>query len=428
MKNITTLLFCCLCILFVQAKQTKILWLGNSYTYVNDLPTMFHDLALSGGDTVIFDSYTIGGYTLKQQAQDTNAQNKIKARQWDYVVIQAQSQEPSFPASQFNTQTLPYAITLDSLVHVNNPCTQTVFYMTWGKKHGDTGNCSGFPVLCTFDGVTSQLRQGYLTMADTTHAITAPVGMAWSMRWHTDTLINLWQTDDSHPLVPGTYLAACTFYATIFGKSPVGLSFTASLAQSIVDTLQLDAARTVFDSLTTWNVGVYNPHASFTFTVDTSTKTVDVVGIASTNYTTLSYDFGDGSGLSHNATHTYTDSGTYTIKLIAMNNCAISDTAVQTVQIRDTIATADTTVHTGVDETLPAHYTIAPNPTDGVLMIAANISQAIANIQVIDCIGQIVMMHALPIAPKSWTIDVSALSKGIYLVKIGTESHRFLKL
>ncbi len=66
----------------------RVLFLGNSYTYVNNLPQIIHDVALSVGDTLIFDSSTPGGYQLIDHSIDVNSQNKIMAGGWDYVVIQ----------------------------------------------------------------------------------------------------------------------------------------------------------------------------------------------------------------------------------------------------------------------------------------------------------------------------------------------------
>ena len=44
-----------------QSKK-KVLFIGNSYTFVNNLPQMIKDLALTLGDTLIFDQSVFGGY------------------------------------------------------------------------------------------------------------------------------------------------------------------------------------------------------------------------------------------------------------------------------------------------------------------------------------------------------------------------------
>src|SRR4051812_10943292 len=100
LKLRSLLLLACLTALshkiFSQPQTFRVLFIGNSYTYVNNLPQIVADVASSMGDSLIFDSYTIGGYTLEQHFADTNCTNKIKAGGWDYVILQEQSQLPAF--------------------------------------------------------------------------------------------------------------------------------------------------------------------------------------------------------------------------------------------------------------------------------------------------------------------------------------------
>ena len=106
----------------------RVLFLGNSYTYVNDLPQIIHDVALSAGDTLVFDSYTPGGYQLIDHSTDAISQNKIMTGGWDYVVIQGQSQEPITSYNQFSNG----GSALYNLIKQYNPCAVTMPYMTWG--------------------------------------------------------------------------------------------------------------------------------------------------------------------------------------------------------------------------------------------------------------------------------------------------------
>ena len=63
--------------IFVFSQQTKeVLFLGNSYTFYNDLPNMVKQIALSFGDTLHYDQNTPGGATL--QMHSTNTQTLVK--------------------------------------------------------------------------------------------------------------------------------------------------------------------------------------------------------------------------------------------------------------------------------------------------------------------------------------------------------------
>src|SRR5688500_19934407 len=127
----------------------KVLFLGNSYTAFNNLPQLVHDVALSAGDTLVFDSHTPGGYQLIDHSLDATSRNKIMAGGWNYVVIQGQSQEPIIASTQFTNG----GMALYTLIKQYNPCAVTVPYMTWGRKNGDAVLCPDYSALCTYQGL-----------------------------------------------------------------------------------------------------------------------------------------------------------------------------------------------------------------------------------------------------------------------------------
>ena len=86
--------------------QERVLFIGNSYTAANSLPTMVAALASSTNLSIACSQQTLGGATLYQHAQSNATYSKLASQSWDYVVLQAQSQEPSFPFGQFQWQTL----------------------------------------------------------------------------------------------------------------------------------------------------------------------------------------------------------------------------------------------------------------------------------------------------------------------------------
>ena len=65
----------------------------------------------------------------------------------------------------------------------------------------------------------------------------------------------MYTSDNSHPSIYGSYLAACTFYSTIFRKSSVGCNFFPSaISQADALHLQQVASSTVLDSMSVWNI------------------------------------------------------------------------------------------------------------------------------------------------------------------------------
>ena len=241
----------------LNAQQTKkVLFIGNSYTNYNQLPVLVDNLANANGHDIIQDSNTPGGTTFASHSNNSTTLNKIKAQDWDYVVLQAQSQEPSFSPGQVASQTYPYAAILNDSILSNNTCTEPLFYMTWGRKNGDASNCGSYPPICTYDGMQQRLRESYLEMAQDNDASVAPVGVAWKTVRDLYPLIELYNPDESHPSLAGSYLAACVFYASIFRESVLGNTYTAGLDSLTAYRLQDIASYTVLDSLSLWQIGV----------------------------------------------------------------------------------------------------------------------------------------------------------------------------
>jgi hypothetical protein len=149
MKNLKLVLIAaftsCISVSFAQTKN--VLFLGNSYTGVNNLPLLTYNLALSLGDTINYDSNTPGGYTYQGHSTNATSLAKIAQGNWDFVVLQEQSQMPSFPPSQVATEVYPYAQILVDSIKLANACAEPLFYMTWGRKNGDAGN---WPLILLF--------------------------------------------------------------------------------------------------------------------------------------------------------------------------------------------------------------------------------------------------------------------------------------
>ena len=135
-KNVSVLLmFMFINVIGLWAQDpVKVLFIGNSYTSANDLPGTFRQLAAGMGRDVTTSSVNPGGYTFNQHSVYAATLTAIQSAKWDYVILQEQSQLPSFPPSQVTVEVFPYARKLDSLIRLNDSCTETVFYMTWGRK------------------------------------------------------------------------------------------------------------------------------------------------------------------------------------------------------------------------------------------------------------------------------------------------------
>ena len=337
MKIIASILFAFVTLLSWTQDSISVLFIGNSYLSVNNLPQMVQGLTNSLGDNILIDSKMNGGFTFQSHANDATTYDKIHSKPWNFVVLQGQSQEPSFPYDQVNQQSLPYAQQISDSVYASNGCSQVNYYMTWGRQVGDPQ----WDSINTFDKMNTRLRNAYLRIADSTNASVSPVGVAWKYVRDNYPAINLYAGDGSHPSLEGSYLAACTFYSSLFQKSSVGASYTAGLNPQICAILQQVASSVVLDSIPTWKLVHHDSlfNASFVAGVNQ----YDVLFAATTSSPgNLVWDFGDGSpfGFGQNPTHTYV-AGTYTVTLFASGACGM-DTVQQQITV-NTVSLDDIT-------------------------------------------------------------------------------------
>jgi hypothetical protein len=95
--------------------------------------------------------------------------------------------------------------------------------------------------------MTEQLAEQYTLAGNANDALVIPAGLAFARAIAKRPALELYQPDKRHPTLAGTYLAACTAYASIQRASPVGIKYTAGLDAELAAFLQAIAAETVHD-------------------------------------------------------------------------------------------------------------------------------------------------------------------------------------
>ena len=225
---------------------TRVLFIGNSYTSVNDLPDTYADLAWAGGHRVQTEALDEGGWTLAQHLAASETAPTIDSERWDDVVLQEQSQLPSLAVDRTGMM-YPAATKLVAMIRQRGA--QPIFYLTFA--HQDGWSEEGLP---DYPSMQAAIDAGYMRIADQLSVPVAPVGAAWETVVGEASHPDMWQSDGTHPTVSGTYLAACVFYATIFRQSPVGLGYDDGLPSGEAHTLQTVAAATVLDDPAYWGL------------------------------------------------------------------------------------------------------------------------------------------------------------------------------
>lgn len=388
--------------LFAQAITKSALFIGNSYVYTNDLPTQVKNIATSMGDVLITDNNTPGGYTFELHSTNATTLSKIALGTWDFVILQEQSQIPSFPIGQVETICFPYATILDDLIHEANSCAETVFFMTWGRKEGDAGNCPTWPPVCTYEGMDSLLNLRYRMMAEDNDALLSPVGQVWYFIRDLYPEIELYNPDFSHPSVNGTYAAALTFYTILFQKNPLDITYNGSVTPEYAMHMREVVKSVVYDSLAVWHIGEYIPQAAFNF--EHLGDAVYQFTNLSTNAESYVWDFGDGTSSTEiNPTHTYTSAGNYQVKLFAAK-CAYNDSSITELPVENVGI---------IQNQWNAGFVIYPNPIRNNSLNFSNSEKLFSDFIIYNTGGQIIRFGDLPFTEN--IISVSDLTDGLYL-------------
>ncbi|MBE6622324.1 MAG: DUF4886 domain-containing protein [Ruminococcaceae bacterium] len=221
----------------------QVLFIGNSFTYFNDMPYTFLNMIKTVSPDARVESLAYGGYSLAQYAdEDTEvgrlAISKIVSYEWDYVVLQEQSLLPCREPEAF----LEAVKKLCGIISQINA--KVILFQTWAYEEGsdklaDTG--------MTYEEMTDRLTEAYRAAAEATGATVAPIGELFSYVAKSDHITHLINRNDHyHPSTSGSYLAACVIFKLITGGSTIGLPspanvslYNLSVVQKVSDSLKV---------------------------------------------------------------------------------------------------------------------------------------------------------------------------------------------
>lgn len=413
MKHLLLCILIALATFSVHAQTTKkVLFIGNSYTGANDLPLLINNMAESTGDVLIYDANIPGGARLMDHAVNPTTLNKINSDNWDYVVLQAQSQETALSETQMETEVYPYAESLSNAIRENNACAQPMFYMTWGRENGDPINCEYLPWMCSYEEMDDVISATYTSMTESNEAKLAAVGKVWRYLIENQPSLHLYANDGSHPSLTGSYVAAAVFYTMIYKKDPTEITWNADLSENDAETIKMATKTIVFDTLSDWDF-TQSPVADYSEVIDGSQVTFTNT---SSSFEDVLWDFGDSNTSSEsNPVHTYTESGRYEVSL-TISKCDITSTKSKTIDVT-VLSVNDFDFET---------ISIYPNPTSGKLIIKQDNTFKNAEIILSDLSGKSILSTSAD-SSNELIIDLSHLNKGVYLLSITTDENSYVK-
>ena len=186
----------------------KVLFIGNSLTYENDLPRTVAQLALSAGLPSCY-CYQIAypDFALEDHWYLREAVNALQDESWDFVVMQ---QGPSALATS-RANLIQWTQEFGLLIDENGA--RAVMYGVWPQE----SRSFDFPNVTT----------SYRLAAEAIGGLLAPAGEAWQFAWAADSTLPLYAADNFHPSTMGTYLAALTIFERVYNHTPVGVQESA---------------------------------------------------------------------------------------------------------------------------------------------------------------------------------------------------------
>ena len=229
--------------------RLSVLFIGNSYTYYNNMPTLIFDkIARAAGFEPNVLSVTCGNYSLEQHADPQNTYGLQVAsyllpkniNMFDYVVMQEQSQRPSYN----NRAPFYDAVrTISSKAQAVNA--KPILYSTWGRR-SDSKDLKSMGL--TNESMTWRLAAGYSAIGEELNIPVGHVGLAFYEVYTGSSGIELYDDDATHPSYAGSYLAAMTLFAKMTGIDPTTVDFVGELTAADADVLKQAAKNAVFNT------------------------------------------------------------------------------------------------------------------------------------------------------------------------------------
>ena len=183
----------------------RILFIGNSYTYYNNMPELFSEECKKSGINVKADSVAAGGYRLAQYLSEDDAyaqqvKQLLETEKYDYIVLQEHSMAPSVKPEEF----LKSVSELVRRIKTNGA--KPVLYQTWGRADG---NKTLFESGMSHDEMQDKTRAAYESAAKQNDAILIYAGDAFDNAYKEG--VDVYDPDGSHPSLSGSEIIAKEF-------------------------------------------------------------------------------------------------------------------------------------------------------------------------------------------------------------------------
>ena len=232
---------------------TRVLFIGNSYTYCNLYPMMLKEIAWHEGHELDCGYYTHGGYTMKQHLADQVSRQAVEEGGYDYAFLQDQSLSALRIGTSVDKNVVGNMGKMMARIKEYSPNAKCIIEMTWGRRDGNNSTKSkgvqdlvaAHPEFFTsYEAMQRVITANASAMAQELGSGLSPVGVAWEIVRRERPDIELYTKDGSHPSYAGSYLAAAVGYLTLF-KEPFKADTQVRLDPEVAKYLRSVAERVV---------------------------------------------------------------------------------------------------------------------------------------------------------------------------------------
>jgi len=185
-------------------KNIRILFVGNSHTYYNDMPLVVRELFAKTGVTAEVTMQTRGGKNLIYHSQQRDVTFNILYGNYDYVVLQE-------VASSFDPDDFSSGLEAIREQALSRSTAIPVLYMIWAHRDDKRRQ--------------TVITEEYVNAAERLGALLAPAGEVWHKLLRGNKSLPFYREDGNHATPTGSYLAACSVFYAITGRErPVKLN------------------------------------------------------------------------------------------------------------------------------------------------------------------------------------------------------------
>ncbi len=287
-------------------------------------------------------------------------------------------------------------VALYNMIKANNSCTRIIYFAGWGPVGGVTSGDNTSACIDRIHGNMIYLNNGI------GQEIVTPIGKAWNSSFILLPSVNLYYSDNVHPSLEGSYLAAATIFTSIFKIDPSNLSYTGSVDPTTAQTMRTIAYNTVTNStyFTTTHLSSYTP---------VITQTGAVLSVP-TGYTSYQWYMNGNPVGSNSNSYTITANGDYQVEVTNSSGCSMTSFDVNYTSTG--IENAD-----GVSDNF-----ILSSITTNLFELS---STSIGTVAIYDMQGKLIDMFDKK--SEKVNVDLSNSTAGIYLILLSNGKNKFSK-